>query len=207
MKMITKVLPLLWIGALAAAESAPQPFTLPIPAGWRTETIPFPLSFAPDLEYAGVEELRFAPGMFEPEREDFWSYAFVWWLEGEHELDDQRLGRDLSVYFRGLVGAVLESKEQDPPDLGYKANLTPGTADGKGGATLEGTVETHDAFVTGKNLVLNVKVMPLASLNGVTVFFFALSPQPFDHGIWKELEAIREGFRHRSADPDVTSER
>src|SRR4051794_9456116 len=85
---------LLLLGACAAPRPpAPPPeqtrsaaaspsFTLPLPPGFRTETIPFPLGFAPDLPYRGVEELRFAPGMFQPGAPDFWSYAFVWWLEG-----------------------------------------------------------------------------------------------------------------------------
>jgi hypothetical protein len=37
------------------------------PAGWRTETIPFPLEFAPSIAHAGVEELRFPPGFLDPE--------------------------------------------------------------------------------------------------------------------------------------------
>src|SRR5262245_33462421 len=43
--------------ALLFAVSAS--FQWPIPEGWQHETIPFPLEFAPDLPYQGVEELRF----------------------------------------------------------------------------------------------------------------------------------------------------
>jgi hypothetical protein len=60
-----------------AQESVEVPFYLPTPEGWRTETIPFPLEFAPELDYEGLEELRFAPGMFKEGSADFWSYAFV----------------------------------------------------------------------------------------------------------------------------------
>src|SRR3954468_9210935 len=41
--------------------------------GWKTETIPFPLDFAPTIPLQGVEELRFAPGMFKPEAPGYWS--------------------------------------------------------------------------------------------------------------------------------------
>ena len=67
-----------------AAEPAPAPepattaFDWPIPDGWRGETIPFPLGFAPELAYQGVEELRFPPGFLDPGASHFWSYAFVW---------------------------------------------------------------------------------------------------------------------------------
>ena len=67
-------LPIILIAAFAALtipatscgqELAEIPFSMPTPEGWRTETIPFPLEFAPELEYEGLEELRFAPGMFD----------------------------------------------------------------------------------------------------------------------------------------------
>lgn len=48
---------------------------LPTPEGWREETIPFPLSFAPDLPHRGVELLRFAPGFLEQGQDGFWSYV------------------------------------------------------------------------------------------------------------------------------------
>jgi len=53
------------ICSLAAVAAAGQPgFRWPVAEGWRKETIPFPLEFARDLPFSGVEELRFAPGMF-----------------------------------------------------------------------------------------------------------------------------------------------
>ena len=52
------------VGIVAAAEEVAEPsFFLPTPEGWRTETIPFPLEFAPEIKYEGLEELRFALGM------------------------------------------------------------------------------------------------------------------------------------------------
>src|SRR5688500_2734436 len=59
----------------SASPAADVPFAWPVPAGWRTETIPFPLGFAPTLPYTGIEELRFAPGMFKAGSDDFWTYA------------------------------------------------------------------------------------------------------------------------------------
>ena len=44
-------------------------------------TIPFPLDFAPNLPYRGTEELRFAPGFFDPSAAGSWSYAFVWFVD------------------------------------------------------------------------------------------------------------------------------
>jgi hypothetical protein len=77
-----------------------------VPAGWRSETIPFPLEFAPSLAHRGVEELRFAPGFLEPGAPGFWSYAFTWRTEDPAQLDGPALAAELTDYFRGLVAAV-----------------------------------------------------------------------------------------------------
>jgi hypothetical protein len=64
-----------------AAEPAAAPSVAPAwetPEGWRTETIPFPLEFAPALAYRGVEELRFPKAFLVPGDDWYFSYAFVW---------------------------------------------------------------------------------------------------------------------------------
>src|SRR6187402_1986296 len=76
-------LPLLAVLLLPACAPGKPAFAWPTPAGWRSETIPFPLDFAPSLPYRGTEELRFAPGFFEPTSETYFTYSFVWLVEGE----------------------------------------------------------------------------------------------------------------------------
>ena len=96
--MLTPLLVALLLPIGALTEAAEVPFHLPTPEGWRTETIPFPLEFAPELDYEGVEELRFAPGMFTEGAEDYWTYAFVWWLPSDVALGPEQAGprpRDL----------------------------------------------------------------------------------------------------------------
>lgn len=77
-----------------------------LPAGWRSEVIAFPLGFAPALAHRGFEEIRFAPGMFDPAAPGYWSYAFVWRTDDEAALDEAALGAELTAYFRGLIAAV-----------------------------------------------------------------------------------------------------
>jgi hypothetical protein len=103
------LLPLILV-ACGAAQRPPESQSLSVPPGWRSETIPFPLQFAPSIALRGVEELRFAPGFFDPAAPGYWSYAFVWRSEGRAELDAGSLGRDLTTYFRGLIDAVDEQK-------------------------------------------------------------------------------------------------
>ncbi|MBZ0233808.1 MAG: hypothetical protein K8M05_15880, partial [Deltaproteobacteria bacterium] len=90
--------------AARPVETPPSaPPTWVVPEGWRAETIPFPLEFAPSLPYRGVEELRFPKGFFEPEDDWYFSYAFVWYVLAPGPADAEALERDLVAYFRGLA--------------------------------------------------------------------------------------------------------
>ena len=169
---------------------------MPTPDGWRTETIPFPLTFAPELSYEGLEELRFSPGMFEAESVDFWSYAFIWWLPLETQLDADTLASDLEIYFRGLTQAVAKGRELELDEPKFHAQLEETPNDRKQVRLLVGQAETLDAFATQQQVQLNVSIhiWPCKSQQRL-VAFFALSPQPPTHSIWQTLREIREGFR------------
>ncbi len=182
-------------GPASGQEPGTLPFTLPTPEGWRTETLPFPLSFAPELEYTGLEELRFSPGMFDAESEQFWTYAFVWWIPLGTELKPAKLAADLEAYFRGLARAVAASQEFDPGELtvSARAEALP-SADAAGPFHLE--VEAYDAFVTRGPVRLGGRVEVVrCSAQQRQAVVFEFSPQPESHGVWSTLGSIREGFR------------
>jgi hypothetical protein len=92
--------------ANAVAPSAAPAEPWATPSGFRSETIPFPLEFAPGLAHQGVEELRFAPGFFDPAAPGYWSYTFVWRTDDPAVLDAGALAAELTLYFRGLIAAV-----------------------------------------------------------------------------------------------------
>jgi len=71
----------------------------------------FPIAFAPSIAHTGLEELRFAPGFFDPGAPGYWSYAFVWRIDAAPAFDEHALGAELTTYFRGLVDAVDEKHE------------------------------------------------------------------------------------------------
>src|SRR4051812_19484084 len=77
-------------------------FRWPVPKGWAEETIPFPLGFAPEVPFHGTEEVRFSPRMFDPKAPGYWTYTFVWWLEGEPDVGAPALKAHLRRYFSGL---------------------------------------------------------------------------------------------------------
>jgi len=199
MKIATIVLVcVLTIGSVAVIgdEAAGVPFVLPLPDGWGSETIPFPLDFAPELDYEGVEELRFAPGMFKEGTEDFWSYAFVWWVAADTVISADGLEDDLESYFSGLSRAVLEGSGDGLDGAVFGVELEELAEVRRDRFELTGTVQTFDPFVTKEQLKLNVRVIEIeCPEQGRLAVYFELSPQASDHGVWIELAQIREGFR------------
>jgi hypothetical protein len=174
-------------------------FQWPLHEGWRKETIPFPLGFAPELNYAGVEELRFSPGMFKPDQADYWSYAFVWWLEGRPTLDAAELTASLQRYFAGLCTSVGTEKGYpiDPAKIlaSLHAVASPKHRLGHAVAAFAGTVESYDPFVTGKPIVLNVDVWVWdCDRSGKRVASVLVSPQPASAPIWSSLRERRHEF-------------
>jgi hypothetical protein len=175
-------------------EGAPAPFSLPTPEGWRTETIPFPLGFAPELDYTGLEELRFAPGMFTVGAEDYWTYAFVWWVPLENNPGIERLQTDLETYFFGLTRVVARGNGFDPGNPTYEAKLN--AIDESRPDRLRGRVLTFDAFAARKPVELKLRVENLpCEEQGRRALIFLLSPQAEGHEVWTRLESIKDGFR------------
>ncbi|MEO9969354.1 MAG: hypothetical protein ABJG15_05920 [Hyphomonadaceae bacterium] len=218
----TKTWPLILVAALAlitaacqpAPEADPQsvtaqatetatdpafPYRFTAPEGWRTEIVTFPLSFAPELDYEGHGDVRFAPGMFDPETDAFWTYSFVWWLPLNTEITPDRLSADMNTYFSGLAALIMTSREEDVPDYTASAYFTlsddlrlPTTE----GMSLDGRVETLDAFATQSPVGLNAHVdaVPCPDQSRLALIF-GFSPQPYAHENWRALDTIRAGFQ------------
>ena len=185
------------VGAVAGDEDvATGSFFLPTPDGWRTETIPFPLGFAPELEYDGVEVLRFAPGMFKAESEDFWTYAFIWWIADQSSLDPEDLAKDLEFYFAGLTRAVAEDRGFDSSGATHDVKIAVATKTTEPEIDYVGTAKIFDPFVTRDTVSLNFRIQQIRCPDQERLaVVFELSPQPFTHNVWLTLTGIREGFR------------
>ena len=185
--------------ALALGLAVSGSFQWPLPEGWRQETIPFPLGFAPDLPYQGVEELRFSPGMFKPEQRDYWSYAFVWWLEGRPALDAPELNASLTRYFAGLCTSVAKDKGQtvDPAKFSASLHAVAGAQRKLGHAVsaFAGTVDSYDPFAAGKPIVLTVDVWVWdCDRSGKRAVMVLASPKPSGAPVWISLRQRRDEF-------------
>ncbi len=178
--------------AAADADAATPPvFAWPVPEGYGAETIPFPLSFAPELSYRGVEELRFAPKFFSPESETYFTYSFAFVLEPAAEdaplpFEAERFALDLDAYYTGLMAAVSGVPQANED---HRAEIAM-----SGVETFRGTVFTHDGFGDGRALTLH--------LEGETrlcgrrrIILSSLSPRLEADGIWRKLAEQRATFR------------
>lgn len=151
---------------------------LNLPEGWRPEVIKLPLTFAPDIPITGTEEVRFAPGWGDVDSEEYFSYAFVWFLDDPKDLTIEDLEYFLIAYFDGIMGMVGGFEE-----VGTFTSLD------QDGDFYQGELNTLDGFFTKSELILNFTI---EKLEEGKVWFFRLSPQPMDHAIWEQLnEEIR----------------
>jgi len=189
-----------WLMALAVAAAAQDAdYQFPAPEGWRTERIEFPVPFAKDLDYKGFEDLRFAPGMFKPEAPDYFSYAFLFWIDGPMSLESASIEKDLLKYYKGLCGAVAKSRKLDV-DLSkitvQVKKLDPnGKLGGEEAQRFEATIEMVDAFVTGKPLTLRLECWGRTAANAKRTCFFAIaSPKEKSEAVWTTLRKIQADF-------------
>ena len=90
---------------------------------WKGERILLPPGFARDLGWNGVEEIRFAPGMFEAGRPDFFSYILVFLLKPGADISEEGLRRELLTYYAGLSEAVMESRGFEVDTSGFAVSI------------------------------------------------------------------------------------
>ena len=161
------------------------------PEGWRPELIPFPLSFAPGLSYKGLEDIRFAKGWADAKSEQFWAYAFVWYLDEDPKLSEEKLEKDFVVYFDGLMQAVGKDKGLKPEDIPTTLTLFMKASEKKGVTSYRGKIQIFDAFFSQDLVKLNVSMEAYFCKKAQKhVALFYISPKDYDHGIWKELEKV-----------------
>ena len=183
-----------------SAQEVEAPYTFRAPEGWRSERIPFPLGFAKDLDYKGHEDLRFSPGMFKPDAPDYFSYAFVLWVEGAMSFEPKSLERDLLRYYQGLCGAVAARRKLDLDLSKITVQVTKqdkkGSLGGEEAEVRQARIAWYDPFVTGKPLTLHLEIWGRSADAGKRSCMFALaSPQEKSAPIWEALRKIQAAFR------------
>ncbi len=172
-------------------DSWKSPYKFVAPPTWRAERIQIPLDFAPQIPYAGVEDIRFAPGWGEKDNSNYWSYTFLWWIDGNPPIDDKVLDNDLTAYYSGIVNRNLgPGKTQSVPvSIGVKKVRT---LAGDAG-TFNATIQMTD-YMTAEPIKLNGIIHYRKSVvQNKAIILFEMSPQPVSGPIWKEMRTIGAG--------------
>ena len=159
------------------------------PDGWRSEILPFPLSFAPELEFEGVEEIQFAPGWSDPESAEFWAYSFVWYIEKQSPMTEQLLTESFNFYYDGLMTAVAENQKDSVPAPQFDEALClfVKTEDG-----FTGKMRVFDAFFLKDYITLNIKVRESFCLpTDKQIVIFDISPKSLDDELWRIFDNVK----------------
>ncbi|GAA4889331.1 hypothetical protein [Ferrimonas pelagia] len=151
------------------------------PAHWRGERILLPPEFAPQMSFSGVEELRFAPGMYDAEAEDFFSYLFVFELESSDRLTAEKVEQLLLQYYRGLCRTVAQDNDSQCLPEQVILELTPML----GG--YQAQLDWIEPFITGKPQRLYLELSPVER-GERALMYGAASPQQRDGAIWQQLQ-------------------
>ncbi|MEC7774636.1 MAG: PQQ-binding-like beta-propeller repeat protein [Planctomycetota bacterium] len=181
-----------------SAEEKGADIPLEAPAGWGGETIDLPPGFAPGMKLQGLEKIRFAPGMFKPATESFFSYAFVFRLGPKQDLSLKTVREEILVYYRGLARAVggegIETgkftfnPEKVEPSKG-NVKKTPGVI------ASAGVLDWIEPFRTKKPQKLRLEIHTWKGKTGKYSYLFCCaSPAAPAKEIWKELRGVRAKF-------------
>ena len=168
----------------------------PIPKGWQSESIKFPIDFAPQIPYTGIEELRFAPGWEFTSNEEHWCYSFLWWLSGNPKIDQDILKENLTGYYNGLVARNIRKRaipaSKVIPVVAALKKIEPATGDIE---TYSGTITITDYLDIMFNPVTLYCFVHKINCSGHTALIFEISPKPFEHQIWHQLNKLIADFK------------
>jgi hypothetical protein len=70
------------------------------------------MAFAPQITYKGVEDIRFAPNWSNIKSDKYWSYAFLWYLEGAPFMGAGIIQNNLKAYYAGLFNINTDSTKR-----------------------------------------------------------------------------------------------
>jgi hypothetical protein len=170
-------------------------YQLAIPEGWSTERFALPPDFAKQLSVTGVEDLRFFPGWGDPNSEDHWSYAYLWWLEGRKDIDVSFLQDNLKILYTGLLNRNIKPRkipmEKIYPVVVKMKNINAVSGDTK---TFEGTVNMLD-YINQEPMILNIIIHEKKCADKAhDILLFEVSPKSFSHPNWVKLNKLNADF-------------
>ncbi|MHA4807492.1 hypothetical protein ACX0G9_05280 [Flavitalea flava] len=165
--------------------------------GWTMERNYFPAPYAPHVTLTGMEDIRFPKGWGDAGSEEYWSVAYLFWLDGGQKIDGDVLQKNLKLYYDDLVpGGLVRRNINFPSDKIPPAKVTIKKTKTAAGdlETYTGTIDMLD-YMQQKPMTLNYRIhVKTCSVQNKIPVLLNISPKPFDHPIWGELDKMREKF-------------
>ncbi len=159
------------------------------PDNWLKEIIPFPMKFAPEIDFVGFEDLRFAPGWSDSTSQEFWTYSFAWYIENDSPLTEKKLTESFNRYYDGLVD-VDSTNQADTGNLHHLDKTLSLFVQTKDGFT--GKMRLYDAFFTNDYIILNIKVKEyFCHKTNMQIILCYLSPKSFEHRVWNIFDDVK----------------
>ena len=156
---------------------------------WGKELFQFPISFAQEINFQGVEVALFPKGWSNEESPEFWSYAFIWEIDADRQITKTILESSLQLYFDGLLGIDIWRKT-DASIQKTKALLVEKEAN-KRNSRFIGQLEIFESRYTKKQMTLHVTIeQHYCETNQKAIILFKFSPKEFDHNIWLKLAEV-----------------
>lgn len=142
-----------------------------------------------------MEDVRFTPGWGDPKSEQYWSYAYLWWLEGEQQLDAALLQKYLTYYYEGLVERNITARKIPADKLvPTVVKMKPVKAEPGDWRSYSGTVTMLD-YMAQRSITLNCRAsVRLCRDQDGTAVFIEVSPKQISHAVWREMNGIKAGF-------------
>lgn len=174
-------------------EELEHPDILVTEDNWGKELFKFPIRFASEIPYTGMEEARFPKGWGDSTHVEFWTYAFAWEIETEEALSEIDFETNLKHYFDGLLGLNFDRKEKVTQT---NANFIKKEATDNKSWYL-GEINTFDTRFTQKPMRLYVQAEShFCKREKQSIILFKFSPKPFEHNVWEKLDGVKvkDGF-------------
>ncbi|MGC4036175.1 MAG: hypothetical protein QM764_09450 [Chitinophagaceae bacterium] len=155
-----------------------------------------PISFAPSIQYKGVEDIRFTPGWSRKEMNEYWGYAFLWYLDGNQKFDEKIFEKNLTAYYTGLAKVNVDTRKISIDKLtAVNASFVKRKTELQDSETYEGVIDIFDFILKtriGLNFIIHVRH---CKEQNKTFVFHEVSPKPFEDDVWKELNGLWTSFR------------
>ena len=172
---------LIFLLSMPIISKAQHPEFLKEPAGWEFERFALPPSFDPDFPYKGVEELRFAPGMFKKDTATYFTYAFVAQLDSVTVFSQDDTRNYLLIYYKGLCRQTAKDRKLviDTDKITISSDKKKGVPADQ--AIYNASVNLFGVFADGAPLTLNIEVKVLINRNTQKTYLVVIA-SPHEDG-------------------------